>query len=263
MNADLLDIPVLTYHKIEQRREWGLNTLPPARFYQQMKLLKEMAFTPVTFQQLLQGNLPQNPVIITFDDGYESVYTHALPVLQEFGFPAVVFVITGFLGRWNEWDANLGGIRFRHLNAEQIRQLAAAGMEIASHGETHRPFSRLSPSELENELGKSRSLLQEMTGQPVLSLAFPFGMSGRDLHRKAAEHGYCFACGSIWQKPSADELLYFPRIPVYRSDSLRAFRNKLAEGWRNRLERAKLHIICWPARLTPLYQKLKNSANST
>jgi peptidoglycan/xylan/chitin deacetylase (PgdA/CDA1 family) len=122
MNPVVHRIPILNYHKIDQRFEWGLNTVKPVRFRQQMQLLKDGGFTPVNFHRVESGALPEKPIIITFDDGYESVYDSALPVLQELDFTAVVFIITDYMGEENTWDANIGGIRFQHLNAGQIRE---------------------------------------------------------------------------------------------------------------------------------------------
>lgn len=255
MNAPLNGIPILTYHKIDARREWGLTCVRPHRFREQMVFLKETGFHPVNFFQLQKNRLPKKPVIITFDDGYDSVYRHALPVLQELQFTAVVFVITGFIGGWNRWDANLGGIRFRHLDEPQIGALSGAGMEIGSHGITHRALTSLSAAEIETELSLSRKFLSGITGQAARSVAYPFGMQNAVVCRMARQAGYVYGCINLWGKLSAGSALALRRIPVYRTDSLSAFRRKLSSDWAHKAEITKLRTIGWWARLTPLYQK--------
>ncbi len=255
MNFPIADIPILTYHKIDDRREWGITTVRPRTFREQIRFLAENGYHPVNFQQVADGVIPGKPVIITFDDGYESVYRHALPVLQEFGFTAVVFLITGYLGRLNHWDANLGGHLFRHLDRRQIAEMAGAGIEIASHGMTHRAFTLLENNVMRRELADSRALLQDLCGQPVNSLAYPFGLKNRQIITAVRESGYRFGCVNLWGGRPNDAFR-LQRIPVYRTDSMTAFRRKLGSGGYWRLEKTKLLALSWPARLTPLYQQI-------
>ncbi|MEJ2636641.1 MAG: polysaccharide deacetylase family protein [Calditrichia bacterium] len=258
MDEPLRDIPILTYHKIDMRREWGINSVKPGSFLRQMQLLKEEGYTPVNFRQIHQGEIPAKPIIITFDDGYESVYDNAFPILRKSGFTAVVFIITEYIGKMNLWDANLGGIRFSHLNRRQIGELSDAGIEIGSHGIAHRAFTHITPEELEAELYHSRRELQKLCGTYPLSLAYPFGMQNHSVLKLVRKAGYEYGCINLWGATNLAQPLSLSRIPVYRTDSLRAFRNKLTKGWRNRIEISKLKMLSWPSRLTPLYQDWRN-----
>ena len=248
-------VPVLTYHKIEDRREWGVNTVPPGRFREQMEYLQREGFRPITFRELGTAAQPEKAVIITFDDAYESVYLHALPILQEFGYPAVVFVIVDYVGQWNTWDANLGGLHFRHLDEEQLRELVRSGWEIGSHTLTHRALVHLTPAEAEKEILQSRNRLREISGQAVTTLAYPFGLQNSRIREMARQSGYRWACQNLWGEFQADNPYTLRRIPVYRTDSLAAFRRKLTNVPGHALEMLKLRIISWSARLTPLYQR--------
>lgn len=255
MELQFSDIPIITYHKISTRREWGLNTVPPNRFREQLLFLKDSGFNPINFKQLLSNDLPPKPIIITFDDGYDSVYECALPVLKEFKFTGVIFVITNFIGEWNTWDANLGGIRFRHLDERQITQLAEYGMELASHGVTHRAFTHLNDDEIRAEMEISQQWLADLTGQSVVTLAYPFGIQNGRVQQIARETGYKFGCTNLWGVKNNNNLLCLSRIAIYRLDSLSAFRRKLISGWQHRIEISKLQALSWPARLTPIFQK--------
>lgn len=256
MSADrIFDIPILTYHKIDDRWDFGLNSVKPREFRRQMAFLKEEEFVPVTFRQVLVGEIPAKPVVITFDDGYASVFEAAFPVLQEFGFSAVVFPVTGYIGEWNHWEASPGFRRFCHLDEKQLRELAAAGWEIGSHGVTHRALVYLTEREIENELVVSYERITRITGQKPVSFAYPFGLQDARVRELARRAGYRFACTGLWGNGSARDFLQLRRIPVYRIDSLRAFRRKLGSGWSRAAEFAKLQVISWPARLTPLYQR--------
>ncbi|GAB4371264.1 MAG: hypothetical protein Kow0042_13910 [Calditrichia bacterium] len=256
MNIPPHKIPILSYHKIDDRREFGLNTVKIRHFYQQMNFLRESGYQTLTFRDLSGNALPPKPVIITFDDGYASVYHQARHILQKMGFTAVIFIISGYIGKLNNWDVNIGGIRFAHLNAVQLEALSDLGMEIGSHGVSHRALTRLSAEEQFAELVSSKMQLEEIIQRPVLSIAYPFGLQNPTLLQNARKAGYHFGCINLWGANQRNNPLCLRRIPIYRTDSLRSFQRKLATGFFHHLEIGKLRLISWGARLTPLYQSL-------
>lgn len=255
MEMNYQKIPILTYHKISDRREWGLNTVSPKKFNEHLHFLKAENYTPINFRDLCKNELPSNPVIITFDDGYESVFEHAYPALSKFGFTAVVFVITGYIGKWNKWDANLGGIRFRHLNRQQIQELARNNLEIGTHSISHRAFTHLTKDETKNELLESKNTLEQITGQEIISMAYPFGIQNKEIQVRVKKTGYHFACVNLYGASDKSNPLAIRRFPVYKTDSSSSFRLKLIRGSRNKIEMTKLKILSSPAFLTPVYQK--------
>ncbi|MBR3622573.1 MAG: polysaccharide deacetylase family protein, partial [Selenomonadaceae bacterium] len=103
-------ILVLNYHKID-----NVNislSVPPAEFDKQMKYLKDNDYHTITPDELyasIEGRekLPENPVLITFDDGYADNYTNAYPILKKYDFKATIFVISSFVGNMDHyvtWD---------------------------------------------------------------------------------------------------------------------------------------------------------------
>ncbi len=252
----------MSYHKIDNRREWGLNTVKPDELKKQIHFLKNEGYVAINFLDIQKGYIPEKPIIITFDDGYSSVFNNAFPILRDVGFTAVVFIITGFIGEWNTWDVNLGGIRFRHLNENQIKALSKAGWEIGAHGKTHLSFTRLSHQEIKHELEDSKNKLQQLTGQPIISLAYPFGIHSQKAEKIAYKIGFRFACVNLWGTNSYQENpMCLKRIPVYRTDSLKAFQHKLSKGLFKNIEFFKLRTISWFARLTPIYQQYSKIFN--
>lgn len=99
--------------------------------------------------------------------------THALPALHARGFSAKVFVVADKLGSANDWDGETPGEAL--LSADEIRELHANGIEIGSHGATHRALTGLADSELSRELAGSRDTLERLVGAPVTSFCYPFG----------------------------------------------------------------------------------------
>jgi peptidoglycan/xylan/chitin deacetylase (PgdA/CDA1 family) len=252
----LRSIPILVYHKIDPKNEIGINTISPKRFEKQIQFLGDNGYQTLTFPEITSsGNKAQKRLIITFDDGYESVYEHAYPILKQAGYKAVVFPVTAYIGDWNYWDANLGGIRFRHLSAEQIRELSAAGWEVGSHSVHHRPLPYLNSSHLEWEVYHSRGVLQNVLNKVITTFSYPFGMQNLRVRRAAEKAGYKFACKNISLNGRTDDAFSISRIPVYKFDTIESFKKKLAI-YSHPAEGMKLSLLNWPARFTTLYQIL-------
>jgi len=162
---------------------------------------------------------------LTFDDGYEDFLQNAVPVLEKFGFSATVFVVAGMLGEENNWD-------FRHdprpqlkiLSAEGIREVVARGMEVGSHGMSHRKLSGLDPELLEEEVNRSRQVLGEVLGEAIDGFSYPYGFIDGASAQAVRRARYSYACSVIWRvERSAYDL---PRVNV-AEDNLLKFAVKL------------------------------------
>jgi peptidoglycan/xylan/chitin deacetylase (PgdA/CDA1 family) len=174
---------VLMYHKVNDL--WpNPTTVPTAVFEEQMGLLGELGYTPVSLDAVRDhyvdgGELPSRAVLITFDDGYRDNLENAFPVLRRHGYPAVVFVPIGFLddGRPlpHEEPLRLLGIRNETLDWDELAELEAGGVRIESHGIGHRPVSELEPAEAAREIALSKLRLEERLGREVEAFAFVKG----------------------------------------------------------------------------------------
>ncbi|WP_138905296.1 polysaccharide deacetylase family protein [Streptomyces albidochromogenes] len=181
------------YHAVgprPARAAYGLSVSPEA-FAEQMALLGEGGFTPLTTAQLGaawrgDGTLPRRPVLITFDDGYEGVHRHALPALARHGFAATVFVSTG----WLRGPYDTGGALDTMLDWDQVRELAAAGTEIGGHSHTHPQLDQLPDEELWFEARRCREIITEELGARPVSFAYPYGYSSRRVRRTVREAGF-------------------------------------------------------------------------
>ncbi|MGH9467967.1 MAG: polysaccharide deacetylase family protein [Terriglobales bacterium] len=122
------------------------------------------------------------PVALCFDDGGRSDYEHVLPLLVEFGFRASFFITPALVGRPG------------YMDWAQIRELAAAGMDIECHGWEHVPLTRLTPAALSQQLRKARHTLQEVANTPVQFLAAPYGFWNRRVRDTALQTGYRALC---------------------------------------------------------------------
>jgi peptidoglycan/xylan/chitin deacetylase (PgdA/CDA1 family) len=111
-------------------------------------------------------------VVMTFDDGFESFYAHALPILERHSAKSTVFPVAGFLGKSSSWDALP---QQKHLTSGQVREISDLGHEIGSHTLTHASLALLNDRDIEAELLDSKKILEDIIGRPVTSLSFPFG----------------------------------------------------------------------------------------
>lgn len=175
---------LLMYHSVAPYEEDPyLVTVRPQRFEQQMRWLRRRGLRGTSVRELLdarRSGTGRGLVGLTFDDGYADFVQHALPILTRHGFTATLFAVVGRLGGDNAWDAN--GPRKALMSARQVRQAAAAGIEIGSHSLRHVRLPAATDAALAEEVEQSRRLLQGASGQEVSGFCYPYGdLDGRVL----------------------------------------------------------------------------------
>lgn len=231
---------VLMYHSVAPYdQDPYLVTVRPARFEQQLRWLDRRGLRGTSMCELLaarRDGADRRLVGLTFDDGYADFAEHVLPALARFGFTATVFVIADLLGGCNSWDE--AGPRKALMTAGQIRQAAASGMEIGSHGRQH---VSLAPTDngsaggdfldvLTAEVAGSRAILQEVSGQEVSGFCYPYGHLDALAVNAVRSAGYHYGC-AIWRSPLTG-LHALPRTYIGdRDGSLRL----LAKWYRHQL----------------------------
>jgi peptidoglycan/xylan/chitin deacetylase (PgdA/CDA1 family)/glycosyltransferase involved in cell wall biosynthesis len=158
---------------------------------------------------------------ISFDDGLIKTVRGAIPMLLDQGIRCSMFVPTGLMGRPHP---DLNGELI--ASADEIAELARAGVEIGAHSVDHVRLNRLSYGEALDQMRRSRATLEDLLGRPVTAMAYPFGaLNGRTI-RAAEEAGFEVACGC--SGPGPWEPLNLPREPVYASATALRLRLKMA-----------------------------------
>ncbi|MFJ5778303.1 polysaccharide deacetylase family protein [Streptomyces sp. NPDC093094] len=189
-------VPILMYHSVTDVPSAATRALSvgPEAFAEQMALIGRLGLTPVTTADLAgrwrDGRpLPPRPVLITFDDGYEGVHRHALPVLAAHGFPATLFVSTG----WLRGAHDTGGALDTMLDWTQVRELSGSGVEIGGHSHTHPQLDQLDDAALHRELSRCRDVVAGELGAPPVSFAYPYGYSSRRVRQEVRATGFAQA----------------------------------------------------------------------
>jgi peptidoglycan/xylan/chitin deacetylase (PgdA/CDA1 family) len=200
------------YHGVQQVAEDPYHLcVTPERFSEQMRWLAERGLRGVSIDALVDAMRAGNEralVGISFDDGYASVLENAVPELLRHEFTATMFIVSGLLGGTNEWD---GETVWPLMSAQQVVDVAAAGMEIGSHSVTHTHLPAVGAQQLSAEISESRSRLSELLSRPIRGFAYPYGDMDAATRHAVRDAGYGYACSVV--TPLADlGIMALPRI---------------------------------------------------
>mgnify|MGYP000260359306 FL=1 len=214
---------VLNYHKIDNMHI--SLSVKPEDFERQMKYLTEHNFHSITPQELYAAlvdgaELPENPVLITFDDGYMDNYTNAYPILKKYGLKATIFVITGFLDRAQPGYFTWG----------QAAEMEASGLiNIESHTVTHTSLTDLTEEQVKMELERSKNDIERRLGKQVDFLAYPTGTYNLHIAALVKEAGYKGAFTVKYGNVDrASNVFAIERVPVFHTENTyRSFLERL------------------------------------
>jgi len=236
-------LPVLLYHHVGPVRP-GANpflTVSPSVFEVQIRYLVDKGYSTIQLAELAawrydRSVLPAKPVLITFDDGYADIAEFALPLLRCYGFTAVVFLVTNYLGRTNFWQSETRGERLRLLGDKEVIKWSGEGMEFGSHSRSHPNLTKLSASQLQDEVMGSRAQLKALFGYRPKAFAYPYGLVNgrvRDCVRAAFE--YSFIVNNGFNSCRTDPWL-MRRLEIVPGDGLFRFAWLMKLGFRSMRE---------------------------
>lgn len=196
-------IPILLYHSIDNYAEPGFKkwTVSPDVFDLQIKYLHEAGYKSLTVTELsayfrgqAEVNLPEKPIVITFDDGFADFYTNALPIFQKYEMTATLYIATKYIDGTSEWLAGLGEGNRPMLNWDEVAAIHEAGIECAPHTHSHPLLDLLDSAEAYDEIAKSKSLLEEALHTKMYSFAYPGGIYSKAVREMVIQQGFTSAC---------------------------------------------------------------------
>ena len=225
-------INILMYHQIGDfapMRTHRATYCDHRRFAVQMAYLARFSYRVLSMDEVLacvHGEMPVPPraVALTFDDGYENFYEYAFPELERHGFPAMVYLISGMLGKSAGWFAADGRDTPPLLSAARIRDLRRAGVDFGSHSVSHRKLARVGPAIIRDEVVRSKIALEDLLGEEVRHFCYPYGSHDLRTMAAVAEAGYLTAT-TCMRAPAgpADDPLALPRKAISHGDNLLGF----------------------------------------
>jgi GT2 family glycosyltransferase/peptidoglycan/xylan/chitin deacetylase (PgdA/CDA1 family) len=243
---------VLAYHSLSDLRgdpvlaQYGIT---PDSFAAQLDMLAARGRQFVDLDLLLaavegRAPLPPKATLVSFDDAYADLLPAAPEILSRRGIPAVVFAVSGQIGGSNEWDRHLGAPELPLLDADGLRTLTEAGIEIGSHTVNHPQLTKVAEATVAKELVDSAQEI-EAAGLPrPRAFAYPHGEWSPAIATAAEAAGYSAAftidCGTVQAGSDRNAL---PRIEVLASDTPRRLRLKMATAsWPKRLRDRVLRL---------------------
>ena len=226
-------IVVLMYHRMNSYRKNELS-VNPEEFRKQVAWLADNGFANMRMSDLESGAqaapAQTRRVLFTFDDGYEDNYATALPILKEHAYSAIFYIPVNYISsdamaprdrrESNRLEDN------RRMTWEQVKRLAAEGMEIGSHGLNHLRLSRIPTEEAGREIADSKTTLETILSLPVTSFCYPGGSYDAEHVSMVKKSGYRSACTAAPGAVGAN-LVEIPRVAVQASDTFFVFRLKM------------------------------------
>jgi peptidoglycan/xylan/chitin deacetylase (PgdA/CDA1 family) len=224
-------VPILMYHKIGQR-PWRVRLkglyVSQASFIRQLEEFHQAGFASCApGESLVNGSSPR--VVLTFDDGFCSVFENALEPLAQHRLQALLFLVPNLIGHLNEWDVREGEAPEPLMDAGQIRQWLKAGHSIGSHTLTHARVTRLSARDAREEITASKKMLEDKFGVAVEHFCYPYGDWNEAVRDLVIEAGYRTACTTLFGvNTPATPPFALRRLAVrYPTRTLRSLKEKL------------------------------------
>ena len=239
-------IPVLMYHKIPDEAPATEHRIfvTKENFAKHLAFFQSQQLTPITFQDYQDfasgrrplAEFPKRPIILTFDDGYVDNYTNLLPLMRQYGYRGVLYLLGDFELRHNAWDlaANPAEPRAELMSEAQKRAFVEAGWEIGAHTQTHPRLAALpAAAAAAAEIAASKAELERRLGIEIQSFAYPYGDLSPETKRLVAEAGFRYAVatdsGGLHLE---DDRLQIFRVNMFPHETAGSLRKKTSSWYR-------------------------------
>lgn len=222
-------VPILVYHHIGTPPPHLTSAakslfIEPTWFEKHLQYLQAHNFNTIRFSDLAayfnEGTpLPDNPVMINFDDGWANTATAALPLLQKYSMTATAFIVTNYPKEHGE--ASIG-----YMSWDQIKTLRDSGIEIGSHTLRHPKLTKV-PNALD-EITRSKKILEDKLGISVTTFAYPFGHYNEKIEQMVRDAGYTTGRSfSAGKGISTKNLFRLPVVSIYANADLGRWKKQL------------------------------------
>ncbi|QNH61567.1 polysaccharide deacetylase family protein [Hymenobacter sediminicola] len=238
-------IPVLMYHKIpvEPLQTKHRIFVTKDRFAEHLRFFQQQRFTPITFLDYLAfangeknlADFPARPLILTFDDGYLDNYTNLLPLMQQYGYRGVLYLLGNPAIRYNYWDVETDPTepRCEIMDEAQKRAFVAAGWEIGAHTMSHARLPELPLPDAAREIRESKTALEKSLETQIVSFAYPYGALTEAHKQQVHEAGFAFgvATDTGGLRIEDDRFQVF-RVNIFPEETPATLRKKTSSWYR-------------------------------
>ena len=218
-------LPILTFHAVDDRP--SVISVSPRVFRRGMARLHENGYQTLSLLEAVnfmrQGKpFPNRCFVITFDDGYQTVFDEAIPILKGYGMSATVFLTVGEKSASNPAD-RLPSLNGRSmLNWQEIREMQCWGIDFGSHTLTHPDLTRLSSERIEAEICDSKAIIEDALSAPAACFAYPYGRYDNRSQEIVKKYFACACSDTLGLINPGSDLYDLKRIDAYylRTDML-------------------------------------------
>jgi peptidoglycan/xylan/chitin deacetylase (PgdA/CDA1 family) len=230
-------ISILMYHQVgdfKPMKSHRSTYCHYKNFKQQMWFLHRFGFNVLSLDQALaclsgEQPVPSKAVVLTFDDGYENFYEYAWPELSRYGFPSMVYLLSGLIGQQSGWFDKDGRETPLLMDRERILQLRKSGVDFGSHGVSHLKLAEIDEDAMRREVFESKKQLEELLGEEVRHFCYPYGSHDLTAAEAVTEAGYQSAVTCLRAAATTDfDDFLLPRKAISYGDNLAGFFWKLA-----------------------------------
>lgn len=245
---------ILLYHNISKTiSPYGAIVFPEV-FRKHLKFIKNKGIKFLTPDEFFEAD---SGVLLTFDDGFIDLYEFAFPIIREENIPAVIFVVSGYAGKKNDWEVTMGK-SFTHLSWGKIKEMHKYGVTIGSHSHLHPDYSRSPHDVVKKDMKESLEIISDKIGERIKYLSYPFGRIRESQIELVGEVGYEKAFIST---PNQNDNPYFlGRWAVYTIDTLFNLSAKVGLNRFNTFEKFKCKGINWVSNATGIIKGIVPSS---
>mgnify|MGYP006434155271 CR=1 FL=1 len=227
----MMQVPILMYHWFRPAHRISVSRSPqleiaPEFFEHQIRCLHERGYRSVSLNAALSDEpaivRPPRSIVLTIDDGTLDFWTFGRPILEKYGFTALIFVVTGCVGTESRWDRHLYEPPRPLMTWDQIINLHRAGFEIGSHTHTHRNLTELDDRTAWSEIADSKKVLTEKLGVSPKFIAYPRGLYHATHKEMARKAGYLGACAVVfrWKDLAHSDIFELKRMTIKGAESM-------------------------------------------
>ena len=244
---------ILMYHSVAGDKPLDLYGVSKRCFYEQISWLIDQDYHFVALDTLVKSKKngifgsKRKQVILTFDDGYQDFFVHALPILKQYRIPATVFLVTDMLGNISNWSSQ--NLEIPLMTDTEVQQVKCQGIDLGSHTLSHVDLTTLGTEELVRQLVSSRLKLADF-GETFFPFSYPWGKYSTREIAALKDVGYECAVTAEWTtRISRFDLYRLGRLTMRDGLDLASFK-KLILG------------STWPRQVYALVQDLLRRARN-
>lgn len=181
-------IIILEYHRVSDNVDADDKryTISPKELREQLEYLKNNGYETISLREFILAKkkkftLPKKPVVLTFDDGYKDNYENLLPILEEMGMKATVYIVTNAIGTGE------------YLSYEELKEMQDRGVELGSHTANHIPLTELPPEKQAEEIKLSKLMLEWKGLNTIYTFSYPNGAYDENMTKMLKQNEYLTA----------------------------------------------------------------------